>query len=97
MDIQDIRTAMKSSPSDADRVMKFMALLKHPQLTWQDMLDALAYRVIIAEQAAFRLHALLATPIPPAGPITDAGRWQQILCEKGIDAQSRISYEERSL
>lgn len=38
-------------------------LIAHPDATWQDLVTALGSYEFVADQAAFRLHELLAIPI----------------------------------
>ena len=90
VDIEEMRRAVANAKSDADRVIEFMKLLKHSDLTWEDLLCALQYEVIVAEQAAFRLHDFAGVGIPPEGPIRDTGEWKQILTSKDIDIEATI-------
>jgi hypothetical protein len=89
--IEQIRKAMVNAKSDSERVIEFMKLVKHASLTWEDLLLALQYEVIIAEQAAFRLHDFTGVKIPPEGPIRDKHAWEQILESNDIDIRVAIT------
>ena len=94
--IEDIRKSVQKAQSDSQRVFEFMKLLKHPELTWEDLISCLQYRVIIQEQAAFRLHDLLDIKIQESeGVTTDIKEWYKVLESKHIEKNSIIEHKKK--
>jgi len=93
--IHDLRESLHNADSDAQRVIEFYQLIKHPELTWADLLECLQYRVIIQEQVAFKLHGFLGIPIPKGGPIRDQSQWLKTLEEMKIEPSEFVQTQQR--
>ncbi len=73
-----------------DEGLALLKLLKHPDLEWSDLLDALACRPgVNAETVALNLHSLLGIPIGAGGADLNCDRrfWEDALRKAGLGAE----------
>ncbi len=71
----------------------FFVLSQLPELTWLDLLDVLNHLALIAENAVVRLHRSLNIPVPDSGFTSDRAIWADILKEKAINENQRVTSE----
>lgn len=90
LDTNELRRRVREQRTFADAVDAFSCLLRHPDLTWLDLLDGLDHPGLIAEQAMIRLHCNLDIPVPPSDFMTDRGVWAGILKTRGIPETQRV-------
>lgn len=66
-----------------------LGLLAHPDLEWNDLLDALECTGVNAETAGLNLHSLLEIPMTKC-PILDRGFWEHVLQEEKIHPSEKV-------
>ena len=70
-------------------------LIAHPDATWQDLVTALRSYEFVADQAAFRLHELLAVPIN--GVLQrDPKFWLATIEAKGLRLDGNVVFPSES-
>jgi hypothetical protein len=84
--IEHFRSAFAQSiiTTLATQVATYMRLAAHPDVQFGDFLDALERNVVIADDAARRLHRRLDLPSASGSPVIQRSYWQQVLTERGI-------------
>lgn len=74
-----------------DEMIAFSELASHRDVTWDDLLQALARPGMIAEDAWLRLRTKLKDVEPAAALHLDSAFWRAVLEDHGISPQSRCN------
>ena len=85
--IEELRRDVREADGFAERYNRSILLLKHPSLTWTDLLWLLEFEGLCAESAAMGLHNRTKTPVKDE-LLTEPAEWRVILSQKGIDVDS---------
>jgi hypothetical protein len=67
------------------QMLAFKKLWSHPDLEWNDLLDALNRPEFLAHDAVLRLHQRLQIRVDKNNINVDRGFWEAILKERGIN------------
>lgn len=89
----ELRRRVAEPATFADGVDAFFRLLRHPELTWRDLLDGLSHPGLIAEQSFLRLHNLLKVPVQSGEFIEDEATWRGMLAQRGVREEDRVPRE----
>jgi hypothetical protein len=88
--IEGLRKVFSSADEDSVLGDEFAKFIKHPQLTWNDLIGLLRFKVVIGEYASFKLHDFLDVHITEEGPIQDQKEWYKILKDKKIEPSELV-------
>jgi len=66
--------------------MSYICLLRHRDLCWLDLLEALSYPGLISDDAAVVLHRRLGQP--QATILKERNQWEQIILSRGLALES---------
>ena len=88
--IESLRKTFSNADGDSVLGDEFAKLIKHPELTWNDLIDLLRFKIVIGEYASFKLHDFLGVPISKDGPIREQEEWKRILRDKAINLSDYI-------
>lgn len=88
--IENLRKFISDAKEDSVLGDEFVMFIKHPQLTWKDMIDLLKFKIVFGEYASFKLHDYLGVPFPKNGPIRNPKKWYKILEDRAIKPSDTI-------
>jgi uncharacterized NAD(P)/FAD-binding protein YdhS len=85
--IQQLRQqfAEAAAKNFGEQIHAFLELCAHPDLEWNDLLDALNPPQFMTNDAALRLHQRLQIPVRERIVELDRPFWENILKERGIN------------
>jgi hypothetical protein len=92
MDRDDSITLLRMRFRDArlhrlgEQVMCYMRLLRHRDLCWLDLLEALSYPGMISDDAALVLGRRLGEPCQ--GAVKDRNHWESLIIGRGLALDS---------
>lgn len=90
MDSAELRRRVREGRDFVDVVEAFIYLVQQPDLTWQDLLDGLDHRGVIAETAMIRLHNALRVAVPASGLISKRSVWERVLAERSLSGSDIV-------
>lgn len=88
-DIEILRSKIRETVDGLQEFDAWHQLLKHSDLEFKDLLNALE-SWSICSNASLNLHVFLGIPIRNRQPILDRHYWEKVLSKKGITSSTKV-------